>query len=98
MTSQRVSEGTFFQAKRSHCLSSSSVLVAGSLFQCLVNDNPDGLEGSHHVSLPAGRPLLESYQILLAPCLHVRRLFLFKAFQPLLVIYLHTVVLESLKF
>ena len=32
-----------------------------------------------------------------APCLHVRRLFLFTAFQPLLVTYLHTVVLETLK-
>ena len=32
-----------------------------------------------------------------APCLHVRRLFLFTAFQPLLVIYLHTVVLQTLK-
>ena len=32
-----------------------------------------------------------------APCLHMRRLFLFTAFQPLLVIYLHTVVLETLK-
>ena len=31
------------------------------------------------------------------PCLHMRRLFLFTAFQPLLVIYLHTVVLETLK-
>ena len=31
MISQSVSEGTFFQAKRlSHCLSSSSVLGAGS--------------------------------------------------------------------
>ena len=34
MSLQRVSEGTFFQAKRSHCLSSrsSSVLGAGSLY------------------------------------------------------------------
>ena len=34
MSSQSVSEGTFFQAKRSHCLSSrsSSVLGAGSLY------------------------------------------------------------------
>ena len=32
MSSQSVSEGTFFQAKRSHCLSSSSVFVAGSLY------------------------------------------------------------------
>ena len=30
-------------------------------------------------------------------CMHVRHLFLFKAFQPLLVIYLYTVVLETLK-
>ena len=27
-----MSEGTFFQAKRSHCLSSSSVVGAGSLY------------------------------------------------------------------
>ena len=33
MSSQNVSEGTFFQAKRlRHCLSSSSVLGAGSLY------------------------------------------------------------------
>ena len=41
-------------------------------------------------------PFAMKFQILLTPCLHVRRLFLFKAFQPLLVIYLHTVVLETL--
>ena len=32
MSSQGVPEGTFFQAKCSHCLSSSSVLGAGSLY------------------------------------------------------------------
>ena len=32
MSSQSVPEGTFFQVKRSHCLSSSSVLGAGSLY------------------------------------------------------------------
>ena len=32
MGSQSVPEGTFFQAKRSHCLSSSCVLGAGSLY------------------------------------------------------------------
>ena len=32
MSSQSVPEGTFFQAKRSHSLSSSSVLGAGSLY------------------------------------------------------------------
>ena len=32
MSSQSVPEGTFFQAKRSHCLSSSSVLGAGYLY------------------------------------------------------------------
>ena len=54
------------------------------------------LEGLHHVSLPSVRPWLSSLQIFLTPCPHVRRLFFFKAFQPLLVIYLHTVVLETL--
>ena len=53
--------------------------------------------GSLHVNLPAGWLLLQSFQILLAPCLHVPRLFLFKAFQPSLVIYPHTLVLETLK-
>ena len=54
------------------------------------------LEGLHHVSLPAVHPWLSSLQIFLTPCPHVRCLFLFKAFQPLLVIHLHTVVLETL--
>ena len=54
------------------------------------------LEGLHHVRLPTVRPQLSSLQIFLTPCPHVRRLFFFKAFQPLLVIYLHTVVLETL--
>ena len=31
MSSQSVSEGTFFEAKRRHCLSSSSVFGAGTL-------------------------------------------------------------------
>ena len=44
MSSRSVSKGTFFQAKHSHCLSSSSVFGAGSLYVCcLVKDNPDGL-------------------------------------------------------
>ena len=54
------------------------------------------LKGLNHVSLPTVRPWLSSLQIFLTPCPHVRRLFFFKAFQPLLVIYLHTVVLETL--
>ena len=57
-------------AKRSHCLNSSNVLKAGSLYISLVYDNPEGLGGSHHVSLPAGPPLVKSWQILLTPCLH----------------------------
>ena len=32
MSTQSVSKGTFFLARRSHCLSSSSVLGAGSLY------------------------------------------------------------------
>ena len=56
------------------------------------------LECSHHVSLPAGHPLVHSLQILLIPCLHkvCTAFFLVKAFQPFLVTYLHTVLLETL--
>ena len=55
--------------------------------------------GSHHVSLPAGRPFSIKFanpsDTMFAWSVH--RLFLFKAFQPLLVIYLHTVGLRTLK-
>ena len=44
----------------------------------------------------AGWSSFVKLQILLTPCLHeVRRLFLFMAFQPLLVTYLHTVVVAT---
>ena len=59
MSSKNVSEGTFFQAKRlRHCLSSSSVLGAGSLYVVSSKIIQIVSRGSHHVSLPAGRVLL----------------------------------------
>ena len=57
------------------------------------------LGGSHHVTLPASRPFGIKFanpsDTMFAWSVH--RLFLFKAFQPLLVIYLHTVGLKTLK-
>ena len=66
MSSQRVSEGTFFQAKHRHCLSSSSVFEAGTLYRvCVQNMYVVSSKiiqmvsrGSHHVSLLAGHLLL----------------------------------------
>ena len=59
MSSQSVSEGTFFQAKRlSRCLSLSSVFGAGSLYVVSSKIIQIVSRGSHHVSLPAGRLLL----------------------------------------
>ena len=87
MGCQSVSEGTFFQAKRSHCRSSSSVL-GGWIFVCRGSTSREFVDrSSFAIKFP--NPW--------APFLRVRRLFLFTAFQPLLVIYLHTVVLETLK-
>ena len=53
-----MSKVTFFQAKRSHCLSSSSVLGAGSLYVVSSTIIQMVSRGSHHVSLPAGPPWL----------------------------------------
>ena len=52
--------------------------------------------GSYHVNSPGWSSFMK-LQILLTPCLHeVGRLFLFKAFQPLFLTYLHTVVVATL--
>ena len=52
--------------------------------------------GSYHVNSPGWSSFMKP-QILLTPCLHeVGRLFLFKAFQPLFLTYLHTVVVATL--
>ena len=52
------SKFTFFRAKRSHCLSSSNVLGAGSLYVVSSTINRMVSTGSDHVSLPAGPPLV----------------------------------------
>ena len=52
--------------------------------------------GSYHVNSPGWSSFMK-LQILLTPCLHeVGRLFLFKAFQPLFLTYLDTVVVATL--
>ena len=95
-SSQSVSKDTLFQAKHSHCLSSSSYLGASSLYvnsSTIIQMVSRGFTSREFASRS---PFAIKFQILLTPCLHVRPLFLFKAFQPLLVIFLHTVVLETL--
>ena len=91
-SSQRVSKFTLFQAKRSHCLSSSNVYVVSSTIIEMVSRGFISREF-------AGR---SSFGIKLAypsdtmPAWSVHRFFLFKAFQFFLVTYPHTVVLETL--
>ena len=87
---------TLFQAKHSHCLSSSSYLGAKSLYVFSSTIIQMVSRGFTSREFASRSPFAMKFQILLTPCLHVRRLFLFKAFQPLLVIFLHTVVLETL--
>ena len=93
-----MSKVTFFQAKRSHCLSSSSVLGAGALYvvsSTIIQMVSRGFTSSEF----SGR---SSFGIKFAnpsdtkPAWSVHRLFLFKAFQPFLVTYPHTFVLETL--
>ena len=98
MSSQSVFKVTFFQAKRSHCLSSSSVLGAGSLY--VVSSTIIQLVSRGFTSREfAGR---SSFDIKLANpsdtifARSVYRLFLFKAFQLFLLTYPYTVVLETL--
>ena len=53
-----VSKVTFFQMKGSHCLSSSSVYGAGSLYVVSSTIIQMVSRASHHVSLPAGPSLV----------------------------------------
>ena len=92
-----MSKVTFFRAKRSHCLSSSSVLGTGSLYvvsSSIIQMVSKGFT-SHEF---AGRSLIGKLanpsDTMLAWSVH--RLFLFKAFQLFLVTYSHTVVPETL--
>ena len=93
-----MSKVTFFQAKRSHCLSSFSVLGAGSLYvvsSTIIQMVSRGFTSSEF----AGR---SSFGIKFAnpsdtmPAWSVHCLFLFKAFQLFLVTYPHSAVLETL--
>ena len=87
-----MSKVTFFQAKRSHCLSSSSVLRAGSLYVVsftIIQMVSSGLK-SHEFGIK-----LENPSDTMLPW-SVHCLFLFKAFQHFLVTYTHTIVLENL--
>ena len=57
-----MSKDTVFQAKHSHCLSSSSYLGASSLYVFSSTIIQMVSRGSHHVSLLDGRPLLSSFK------------------------------------
>ena len=98
MSSQSVSKVTFFQAKRSHCLSSSSVLGAGSLYvvsSTIIQMVSRGFTSHEFAGWSSfGIKLANPSDTMLAWSVH--RLFLFKAFQLFLVTYPHTVVLETL--
>ena len=93
-----MSKVTFFQAKLSNCLSSSSVLGAGSLYvvSCtiiqMVSRGFTSREFAGQSSF--GIKLANPSDTMLAWSVH--RLFLFKAFQLFLVTYPHSVVLETL--
>ena len=92
MSSQRVS---IFQAKRNRCLSSSSILGAGSLY--LVSSTIIQMVARvfMYITWVCRLVVLSSEQM---PFLHevCTAIFLLKAFQPLLVTYLLTFVLETL--
>ena len=93
-----MSKVTFFQAKRSHCLSSSSVLGAGSLYvvsSTIIQMVSRGFTSHEFAGWSSfGIKLANPSDTMLAWSVH--RLFLFKAFQLFLVTYPHTVVLETL--
>ena len=93
-----MSKVTFFQAKRSHCLSSSSVLGAGSLYvvsSTIIQMVSRGFTSREFAGRSSfGIKLANPSDTMLAWRVH--RLFLFKAFQLFLVTYPHTVVLETL--
>ena len=100
MSSQRVSEGTFFQAKRSHCLSSrsSSGLGAGSLYvvsSTIIQIIARGFTSREFASRSPFARKFPNPSGTMSAC--APRLFVFKIFQALLIIYLHCVLLESLK-
>ena len=97
-SSQSASKVTFFQAKRSHRLSSSSVLGAGSLYVVsstiikMVSRTFTSYESACRSSF--GMKLANPSDTM--PAWSVHRLFLFKAFQLFLVTYPHTAVLQTL--
>ena len=98
MSSQGVSKVTFFQAKCSHCLSSSSVLGAGSLYvvsSTIIQMVSRGFTSHEFAGWSSfGIKLANPSDTMLAWSVH--RLFLFKAFQLFLLTYPHIVVLETL--
>ena len=91
-----MSTDTLFQVKCSHCPSLSSDLRAGSLYVFWSTIIQMVSRGFTSREFASQSPFAIKFPNLLTPRLDVRRLFLFKAFQPLLVIYVHTVVLETL--
>ena len=96
-----MSKVTFFQAKRSHCLSSSSVLGAGSLYvvsSTIIQMVSRGFTSHEFAGWSSfGIKLANPSDTMLAWSVHC--LFLFKAFQLFLVTYPHTVMLDvQLKF
>ena len=93
-----MSKETFFQVKHSHCLSSSSVLGARSLYVVSSTIIQMVSRGFTSCEFASRLRFAMKFANLSNTMHHVRCLFLFKAFQPLLVIYLHTIVLETLIF
>ena len=97
-SSQSVSEVTYFQAKRSHCFSSTSVLGGGSLYvdsSTITQIVSRGFTSREFAGQSSFRiKLANPSDTMLAWSVH--RLFLFKAFQLFLETYPHTVVLETL--
>ena len=93
-----MSKVTFFQAKRSHCLSSSSVLGAGSLYvvsSTIIQMVSRGFTSHQFAGRSSlGIKLANPSDTMLAWSVH--RLFLFKDFQLFLVTYPCTVVPETL--
>ena len=93
-----MSKATFFQAKRSHCLSSSSILGAGSLYvvsSTIIQMVSRGFTSREFAGRSSfGIKLANPSDTMLAWSVHC--LFLFKAFQHFLVTYTHTIVLENL--
>ena len=97
-SSQGVSKVAFFQAKRSHCLGSSCVFGAGSLYfvsSTIIQMVSRGFTSHEFAGWSSfGIKLANPSDTMLAWSVH--RLFLFKAFQLFLVTYPRTVVLETM--